>query len=80
MVDGKNTQLLLKIRPPNEVEKKIIDQLNEYNYRKEFNLSKQEFDNEPIDSYLLNSKIMEYITKHQIKKEKKNGRKNRLTY
>lgn len=58
-----------------------IEKINEYHYRKEFGLSKEEMLNEPMEDVVTNSKIMEFINikeeKSMKKAQRKHGRRKR---
>lgn len=51
--------------------------LNEYVYREKFGLSKQEYDNEPYEDYVINSEILGLISKYEKKEQDKASRKGK---
>lgn len=58
-----------------EEEEWAKNKLNEFNYRKEFSLSQQEFEEEDYSSYLINGMIMGMMAKYTRELDEKEKRK-----
>ena len=66
------------IRNPTKEISEAIGLINEYTYRKEFGLSYEEYLNEPLESYINNTKIMSILSdirKAELRNLKRQARK-----